>query len=287
MRPPGYTEIRSTIRRSAEEDLADALSQLGVLGVQVEPREEERVEVSVWVSAGKGGLELEIQKILDALGSDEVQRTHHESQDWSAEWRRRLTAFEVGRRWWIDPHPDTTETPPEGRLQLAVEPRAAFGSGTHESTRLMLMDMEELDFGGQSVLDIGTGSGVLSVAAERLGAATVVALDIDPLAAWEARATALRQPWRCRLSVVAGPVGCLGRVLFDVVLCNMIIAEFEPFLPELRNWLAPGGVVVLSGILECERAAVTSLLADSGLRAVGQRRLGDWISVRAERDRTR
>jgi len=287
MSTPGYTELSSTIRGSAEEDLAGALSQLDVLGVQVEPREDERIDVSVWVRADGEDLETEIRHVLIALGSDEVRRTHHEPEDWSAEWRRGLTAFEVGRRWWIDPHSDVAATPPPGRLELAVEPRAAFGSGTHESTRLMLMHMEDLDFQGQSVLDIGTGSGVLSVAADRLGAAMVVALDIDPLAAWEARTTALRQSWRCRLSVVAGPVGCLGRVQFDVVLCNMIITEFEPFLPELRSWLAPGGAVVLSGILECERATVASLLAGSGLRAVGQRQLGGWISVRAERNQTR
>lgn len=281
MTMPGYTEIRTTIRETAEDDLAEALSQLGVLGVQVAPRGDERMDVSVWTRAGEDALAMEIQEVLRSLGSDDVQRNHRESEDWSADWRRRLSAFEVGRRWWVDPHSDDACAAPAGRLRLAVEPRAAFGSGTHESTQLVLMQLEELGCEGRAVLDVGTGSGVLAVAADRLGAATVVAVDTDPLAAWEAHATAERQSWRCRPLVVAGPVDCLGPVRFDLMLCNMIITEFEVFIGELRRWLAPGGTIVLSGILECERAAVSALLSDSGLKAVGETGLGGWISVRA------
>jgi len=221
--------------------------------------------------------------LLGTLGCDEAERIDHDSVDWSAQWRKRLTAFEVGRSWWIDPHPDRSNEPPADRVRLAIEPRAAFGSGTHESTQLVLMLLEQDGCDGMTVLDVGTGSGVLAVAADGAGAGLVVALDTDPMAAWEARNTASRQSWSCRPHVLAGPVACLGDTRFDLVLCNMIISEFAPLLPRLEGLLAPRGSIVLSGILECERGTVESMLTECRLVPVGEIELRGWIGVKAYR----
>ena len=276
-----YLEIRGTIPASAEDDLAAELSRWSILGVSVEPGADDRVDVGVWVGASDGGLVGRIDDLLTALGSNQVESFERRSRDWTARWRERMVAFEIGHRWWVDPHPDRSTVAPPGRLRLAIEPRAAFGSGTHESTQLVLLHLEDLECEGRRILDIGTGSGVLAVAADRLGAEVVVAVDNDPLAAWEARATARRQEWRCRPQVVAGLVDCLGDVRFDVVLCNMILSEFSPFVGSLGRVLSPDGSLILSGILGCERAAVESLLADCGMRVADDRHLGEWISLRA------
>lgn len=276
-----YLEIRGTIPKEAEDGLAGELSRWSILGVSIEPEADGRVEVGVWVGESDGHLVERIQKLLTDLGASSVASYSREARDWSAEWRRRMVAFEVGERWWIDPHPDCSTDAPGNRLRLAVEPRAAFGSGTHESTRLVLMQLEDVDCEGRRVLDVGTGSGVLAVAADRLGADVVVAVDTDPIAAWEARETARKQDWRCRPLVAAGAVDCLDRIEFDVVLCNMILSEFSPFLDRLSRVLTSDGSVVLSGILGCERTAVESLLGECGMKVVGEKELGEWISLRA------
>jgi ribosomal protein L11 methyltransferase len=276
-----FVEVRGSIPEALEGDLADELSSLTVLGVQIEAADAGVSHVSVWAHEGDAELIERIRDVLSGLGAEATECLLTPEHDWSAGWRDNLVAFEVGETWWIDPHPDGSGGVPEGRFELAVVPRAAFGSGTHESTRLVLTDLEHVSCNGLTVLDVGTGSGVLAVAADRLGAAAVVALDIDPISAWEARSTSARQAWSCRPLIAVGSVGCLGGVSFDLILCNMIVTHFGPMLGEIRRVLAPGGTLILSGILESERRTVQELLAGSGMAIVGQRRLGEWISIRA------
>lgn len=278
-----FVEVRGSIPETLEGDLAGELSRLAVLGVQIEPTDSGDSHISVWAHEGDAELIEGIREVLFGLGSETVACIPTPAHDWSERWRENLVAFAVGERWWIDPHPDGAGGAPDGRFRLGVVPRAAFGSGTHESTRLVLMDLEDVECRGLTVLDLGTGSGVLAVAADRLGAAAVVALDIDPIAAWEARSTSARQDWTCRPLIAAGSVGCLGDVSFDVILCNMIVTHFGPMLDEIRRVLAPGGALILSGILETERRTVQELLTDSRMAIVAQRRLGEWISIRAAR----
>lgn len=276
-----YLEIRTTISDDAEDELAQALSCWPVLGVEIVPQDAGRIDVGIWIHTGNDRLVQQILSLMSAFSSDAVRLQEHLAEDWSAQWRDGLTAFEVGSTWWIDPHPDHATAAPDGRRRLAVEPRAAFGSGTHESTQLVLMAIEDWDCQRLRTLDIGTGSGVLAIAADGLGATPVVALDTDPLAAWEARTTARCQSWRCRPLVVAGGVDCLADAGFDLVFCNMIMAEFTPLLGDIRRLLAPRGSAVFSGILESEQGAVEDLLEDSGMVATGHRELNGWISIRA------
>lgn len=278
-----FVGVQGQIPESLEEELADALSNVSVLGVQIEPFEAGIVDIVVWARGGDDRLTKQIETVLRALGSETTESSTTQADDWSARWRENLVAFEVGRRWWIDPHPDRSGAVPNGRIRLAVVPQAAFGSGTHESTQLVLMDLENAVCDGCRVLDVGTGSGVLAVAADRLGAGSVVALDNDPLAAWEARATSVRQDWMCLPLIVAGSVDCLGDATFDLILCNMIMTHFGPILGEIRRVLAPRGSVILSGILRQERSPVEAMLGGLGLVIVAETVLNEWISLRASR----
>jgi ribosomal protein L11 methyltransferase len=278
-----YLEIRAALPETSEDALAEVLTDAAILGAEIAPGGNGLIDVSIWTSTGRPGLVAAIEHQLAALGGGGSSVHPRNAEDWAAAWRENLDAFPIGRRWWIEPHPERPSTVPDDRIRLVVEPRAAFGSGTHESTRLVLHQLENLRCAGLTVLDIGTGSGVLAVAADRLGAATVVAIDIDPIATWEARWTARSQPWRCRPMIVAGSLECLGEETFDLVLCNMIAAEFEPLLPGVAERLDDDGMLVLSGILDDQRQRVETMLDGAGMVIDGGLTIGEWVSLCARR----
>ena len=158
----------------------------------------------------------------------------------------------------------------------------AFGAGSHESTQLVLLDLEELDPTGWSVLDVGTGTGILALAAAALGARPVVGFDLDPAAALEAARTAAEQERPVSCSFFAGTVDALAERRFDLVLANMIWENMAPLVPQLRARLAAGGLMVLSGLLVAQEAVVGRELVSHGLRLRSRRVLGEWLGLEVE-----
>jgi ribosomal protein L11 methyltransferase len=220
-----------------------------------------------------------VRCLLIAHGAEDVSRELLEAADWLAGFRDSVRPFEVGQRWWIDPHPDRPTAAPSGRLRLVIEPRMAFGTGSHESTQAILMALEDIAVNGRRVLDVGTGSGILALAAECSGADSVVALDIDETAIWVARETAAIQEWSPRVKYVLGPVDCLGGAEFDIVMCNMITSIFLPLAGEIRSRLAPAGISVFSGLLASEVESVSGALAEAGFAIRSHSILGEWASL--------
>jgi ribosomal protein L11 methyltransferase len=260
------------------------LSNLPVLGCRVGDVAERAVEVWVYLDPGQPEAAAEVQRALAACGAESLQLASLRGQDWLQAYRDATRPFPVGDRWWLDPHPETPTPPPDQRIRLAVEPRMAFGSGSHESTQLVLMELEEMTVRGLRVLDVGTGSGILSLACASLGARWVLGLDVDPAAVWVARQVARQQQQAMVPPVyLVGPVGCLAGTAFDMVLCNMITDHFVPLLPRLRELMAEGAVAVLSGILESQDSALRPELKGIGFEVVSRRIQHEWVSLRVVR----
>lgn len=170
-------------------------------------------------------------------------------KDWLKEWRRRLKPFPVGARWWISPGRDSSRAAVQNRIPIWLEPQMAFGSGTHESTQLCLEVLETLSLTGKSVLDIGTGSGILAVAAAKLGAESVLACDIDPVAVQVAESNFSRNRVDHRIHLFTGGVEVLGGSRFDLILANLEGILIREKLNDFGQHLKPEGRIVLSGLL--------------------------------------
>jgi ribosomal protein L11 methyltransferase len=288
-----YLCLVAELPAEREGALSETLAGLPVLGAQLEPAAPGWLEVRVYLEPGSPAAEW-VAAALEALGVRALHSLREVSRDWLAEYRTRVRAHAVGRLWWMDPHPDQPTPAPKARLRLVLEPRMAFGTGSHESTQLVLLALEALadrgvaagtaateSLAGRRVLDVGTGSGVLALAADRLGAAWVVGLDVDPEAIWVARQTAGEQEWTAQPHYLIGPLSSLGPSRFDLVLCNMIPEQLVPLLPDLKRRLAADGRLLLSGLLEEQRGEVEGRLAEVGLQVVETRRLAEWAGLEA------
>jgi ribosomal protein L11 methyltransferase len=204
-----------------------------------------------------------------------------EDEDWMAAWKTHYHPIPIGRRLLI--LPAWIEQADRSRVAVRIDPSMAFGTGTHPTTQLCLEVIEAYIQAGQSVIDVGCGSGILSIASLLLGAQQALAVDIDSASVRSTRENAASNGVEKGLQVGLGSVsevrqGQFGLKQAGLVLANIlapvIIRLFEAGLADL---VAPGGLLALSGILDEQGPSVREAAEAKGLLFVEQRQMGDWI----------
>jgi ribosomal protein L11 methyltransferase len=203
-----------------------------------------------------------------------VRSEEIEDVPWWEVWKQHFRALEVGNRFQVRP-PWEAAPLPEGRLPLVIEPRNAFGSGYHETTQLMLEAIEGLDWRGRSYLDAGCGSGILGIAAARLGAARVLAFDRDPEALENTAANVELNGVGGQVEGFTGEIGAVGGV-FDVVGANIIATALKEMRDHLVRCTRPGGVLLLSGLLEGDQDGVQAHFEAAGLTTTAHTWRNGW-----------
>lgn len=201
-------------------------------------------------------------------------------RDWQKQWQRRWRPIRVGRRWLVLPPWREVRPQDRDRLPIRIEPRRAFGTGLHETTQLMLRWMETLDFEGRTVADVGTGTGVLSIAAARAGARKVYALDIDAEAVEEAQSNVRLNGLTDRIECLAGSFEKLSDGSVDILLANLELEPLIEAIPAAARVLRPEGVWLVSGIFRDHGDVFQAAVRSSPFRITGRRRRGEWMSYR-------
>jgi ribosomal protein L11 methyltransferase len=210
--------------------------------------------------------------------------THvQEERDWLKKWRSQLRPFRAGRRFYIIPRPEVDHPIPEDRIPLWIEPRMAFGTGTHETTQLCLRSLERIQLKGKSLLDIGTGSGILAIAAIRLGARSVVACDIDPEAISVARSNSVVNGCDREIEWVTGDISKIERNRFDFVVANLTSDVIEGLLPQFASHVKPRGTLFFSGLLMDQVPYLRKAIQFHQLAILKQDRKGEWVCLTASR----
>lgn len=208
-----------------------------------------------------------------------------ESEDWSEAWKTHYQPMRIGRRLLIRPLWIDIEPAP-GEIEIALDPGMAFGTGTHPTTQLCLEALERLIEPAQDVLDLGSGSGILAIAAAKLGARQVLALDIDPLAvaatAENARANGVADKIIAQRGSLENVLG--GARRFDLVIVNILARVILQLTEQgLGEVVRPGGIAIFSGIIDSQHDEVETALRRAGLRPYSRHQQGDWMLVEARR----
>lgn len=217
-----------------------------------------------------------LQDIFDIDFDISVEVQSIKSRDWREEWKKDLKSIPVGKN--IIIKPSWAELPVDAPpCVIELDPEMAFGSGTHATTQLMLNGIEKHIAEGQIVLDVGTGTGILAIAALKLGAERVVGCDVDPIAAQTAKRNVEKNGVADRFLVYSGPIHAV-KSQFDVVLVNVDRKVILAILPELQVRVEKGGTCLLSGILDSEEMMIRDACERHNLSIASVHYKDEWLA---------
>ena len=303
------------------EPVSGRLLQLGITGLEIEDAKEfddfleeskefwdyvdedlvtkmhGETNVKVYVSDDTAGRELLLAikstlaelKSLDidnVFGRLEMETDGMTEEDWANNWRKYFHTMEIGERLLIKPEWEGLEKPTD-RIVFNIEPGMSFGTGSHYTTQLCLEALEKYIKPGDKMLDLGCGSGILSVIALMLGASEAVAVDIDPNAVDTAYQNAARNNVdKSKYTVLAGNVVTdpdiqaeISRNKYEVVCANIVADVIIGLAPKAREYMKEGGVFITSGIIEDRIDDVKAALLDNGFEIVAVNKRKDWASI--------
>ncbi|MCK6625896.1 MAG: 50S ribosomal protein L11 methyltransferase [Anaerolineae bacterium] len=288
----------------AAETVSELFNRYGYGGAVMEsyPPDFDKVTVRTVIPSEDDHRLREIELMLALIGQalpgglPEPRLQFVGKSDWAESWKAHFHPVRVGRRFVIKPSwRDYTATPDD--IVIEIDPGLAFGSGLHPTTQLCLKILEEMPLAGQTLFDVGTGSGILALAALKLGAAKVRAVDIDDIAVrvteenferngyplpqkdlsgtLRENLTGLETP----VEVEVGSAGEAGGRQWDIVVANILANTIIELLPDLKAALARSGSLILSGIIAEQEASVTAAATAHGLRFSERRVEEDWVAL--------
>jgi len=303
-----WREVAVTVSSEGEEAVADLFYQLGCPGVSVEDPELllKYIESGEWDYHAFGEVELtgisvvkgyflEDEELTDKLKKldlgirELLQRSPHwvvqakgislKEEDWETSWKAYFKPIRIGEHFLIKPTWEPVEVL-EGDIVLELDPGMAFGTGTHATTTLCLRALESVVKPGQRVFDLGTGSGILAIAAAKLGA-QVEAVDLDSVAIRVAQENVDLNRMNDQVRIVRGDLGTVLTGQADVVIANIIADVILILLSDLKRLLHQDGEFLASGIIENRAEDVEEGLKDAGFEIVERIEDSGWILFRA------
>ena len=293
-----YLELLLTLPSAQQQRAEQVLEDLGALSVtladaHVDTPDERAIfepgvgEMPLWdnlrmqvlfeVSTDRRGLLAALGELLPELAPGQIELRELPDRDWTRVWMDRYQPMRFGTRLWVYPWNIEPDDRDAGDVVLRLDPGLAFGSGTHATTALCLEWLEALDLRGTTVLDYGCGSGILAIAALKLGAARALGVDNDPQALLASRDNAERNGVAGRLLLhvpeTLPPQRC------DVLVANILAAPLLALAPRLLAALAPDAPFALSGILSGQAEEVRTRYAALGATGLAIDVREDWARI--------
>jgi ribosomal protein L11 methyltransferase len=291
-----WLQLRLDTDPAAAESLEDLMLTTGAVAVTLEDNADQPVlepgvgETPLWQHIRLTGLyraDADMETVLDAFPSRLLLHANHrveilEDKDWEREWMQHYRPMQFGTRLWVCP--SWLEPPEPEAVNLLLDPGLAFGTGTHPTTDLCLRELDAMELAGVTAVDYGCGSGILAVAALKLGAALALGVDNDP----QALVASLDNAQRNGLAAQRLPVALPEDVVLaewqqraEVVIANILAGPLMQLSDTLLQFLRPGGTLLLSGLLQTQADELRQHYADRiTLRIAGEK--DGWVCLRGE-----
>lgn len=265
-----YSDLESQVQKIAHVDLIEQ---------ELLDKDREHVTVHLYLAPEENPAEV-LELLRCRLAAAELEHTLAadgvEQQDWENGWKAYYHALTIGRRLAVVPSWEQLDTQ---RTVIRLDPGMAFGTGTHETTALCLAALDELVQGGERMLDIGTGSGILAIAALKLGAAAAEGVDIDPMCVRTATENAALNGVSERFKVLIGDLSDKATGRYDIITANIVANAILHLAPCVPSLLAPGAVFIASGIIDTRKDEVLAGLAAAGLQVAEVREQNGWVAI--------
>ncbi len=234
----------------------------------------------------KRQIEKELNRLLK-ISSPVLQERILQPEDWMNSLKKHFSTIEIGNRIIIKPSWEDLKLSLSGRILIELDPGAAFGTGLHPTTRLCLLHLEKNLQTGMSVLDLGTGSGILAIAAAKLGASSVLAIDIDPVAVAAAKTNAFFNRVSGSIQIKKGSLGeettRANKDAFNLILANITSRTISDLTGHIFKVLKPGAKLIASGIHAQGLDEVLIRLALAGFKLEKIDYLSEWYAVVAQK----
>lgn len=282
-----WLEIGLRVDAESAEAISELFSQYGEGGAVVEVSPDEPlVTVKTFVPAQDERLK-SLYEALWHLGQirplPEPQVRELQEEEWAEGWKAHYEPQHIGRRLVVCPSWQSYAS--DGEVVITLDPGMAFGTGLHPTTRMCLEALEEHLSRGARVLDIGTGSGILAIAAAKLGASNVLALDTDPLAVKIAKDNVLANGVRGVVEVREGSLEMAKGSLFDLIVVNILARTIAELIEKgLLDHLKREGLLIAAGIMASEEEEARNTLREGGLKGLSRLRKGDWVTLIGRRE---
>lgn len=288
-----WLEVSVAVENEAAESVAEVLSRYAHRGVVIEAGPDGWNAGPVIVRAylpADDRLQADKRHIEEALWHlGQIQAVPAPTfrpvaeEDWAEVWKERLDVLRIGRHIIIQPS-WRDYAPVSGDIVIRLDPGMAFGTGLHPTTQMCLVVLEEVMQPGAEVLDLGAGSGILAIAAARLGAGRVIAVDNDPVAVRTARENVVTNGVQGNVSVICGSLQEASGS-YDLVVVNILARVIVEMMQKgLAKLVSPGGTLVAAGVLSDQESEVVTALEQGGLTLVERRQIDDWVCLVAKQD---
>lgn len=217
-----------------------------------------------------------------SIGSGTVELSNVNQEDWESAWKQYFKPVHVTDRIVVKPEWEEY-SPQEGEIVIEIDPGMAFGTGTHETTSMCINQIEKNLKAGDRVIDIGSGSGILSMAAVLLGAEKATGVDLDPVAVRVALENVELNNLQDKIDILHGNLTDVIREKADIVVANIMADIILILLEDVREFIKDDGMFISSGIIQEKRAAVEARLLEKNFSIVEVETKGEWCAITAQK----